>query len=474
MLHLLSLLTVLMAGIGISAAQQILPEPVSVIPGRGTNRTRQKPITAIDPIAFPHPEAYLLTVTPREIRITGGSEAGVFYGLQSLRQLADQEGNIPCVTVRDEPRYAYRGLMLDPARHFLPAADIERFIDAMALYKFNVLHLHLTDDQGWRVEIRKYPLLTQTGSVRAETDGNGVPHSGFYTQDELRHLAAYAKERHVEIVPEFDIPGHSVAAVVAYPWLACKRIDTLRVRTTAGVSPDLLCAGNDSTVAFIRDVVREMAAVFPSARFHLGGDEALMDRWAACPKCQARKASLGLKTEAELMGWLLGQAAETLAEAGKKPMLWYETDVPRYPAGATMYAWRMGLTGAVMDSAAAQGWPVVLSPGEHAYFDYPQAANERPKGGDWMPVLSLKQAYDFNPQGKPVIGVEATMWGEYIPDIDRALYMAFPRALALAEAAWSLPQNRSWEQFRAKLPRQLRLLEQACIPFRQPSDKALE
>lgn len=473
MRNLLLILASLLLGTGIAQAQNIIPEPVSVAPGKGVNKRGGTPATRIDTVAFSNPEAYKLTVTPREVRITGGSAAGVFYGVQTLRQLVDENGDIPCVTIEDEPRFAYRGLMLDPARHFLPVKDIERFIDAMAMYKFNVLHLHLTEDQGWRVEIRKYPRLTEVGSVRAETDGDGIPHSGFYTQDELRHLVAYAKERHVEIVPEFDIPGHSVAAVVSYPWLACKTIDTLAVRTTAGVSPDLLCAGNDSTVTFIQDVMREMAAIFPSPRFHIGGDEAPMDRWAECPKCQARKQALGLKDEPELMGWLLGQAAETLAEAGKKPMIWYETNVPHYPAGATMYSWRLGLTPAVIDSAAAHGWPVVLAPGEHAYFDYPQAAHERPKGGEWMPVLTLRQAYAFEPQGAPVTGVEATLWGEYIPDIDRALYMAFPRALALSEAGWSRPEQRSWERFKAKLPGQFRLLKKANIPFRQPSDGEL-
>lgn len=473
MRHPLLTLACLLFGTGISQAQNIIPEPVSVVPGRGVHTRSKSPVTRIDTVEFRHPEAYKLAVTPREIRITGGGAAGVFYGTQTLRQLIDANGDIPCVTIEDEPRFAYRGLMLDPARHFLPVKDIERFIDAMALYKFNVLHLHLTDDQGWRVEIRKYPRLTEVGSVRAETDGDGVPHRGFYTQDELRHLVAYAKERHVEIVPEFDIPGHSVAAVVSYPWLSCRQIDTLQVRTTAGVSPDLLCAGNDSTVAFIQDVMREMAAIFPSPRFHIGGDEAPLDRWAECPKCQARKTALGLKDEPELMGWLLGQATEALAEAGKKPMIWYETNVPSYPAGATMYAWRIGLSPAVLDSAAAHGWPVVCAPGEHAYFDYPQAAGERPKGGEWMPVLTLRQAYAFEPQGAPVTGVEATLWGEYIPNVERALYMAFPRALALSEAGWSRPEHRSWERFKTKLPGQLRLLKQMNIPFRQPSDDEL-
>lgn len=509
MKHPFTLIVALFATVGIAAAQHIVPEPASVIPGKGVNRKGARTSVmnggdttldfvsqaistvirhdlkshpdnyqrrfyklAVNADAFPNPEAYRLTITPREVRITGGSSAGVFYGVQTLRQLIDENGDLPCVTVEDEPRFAHRGLMLDPARHFLPVTDLKRFIDAMALYKFNVLHLHLTDDQGWRVEIGKYPRLTEIGSVRAETDGDGIPHRGYYTQAELRELAAYAAERHVEIVPEFDIPGHSVAAVASYPWLSCQTIDTLQVRTTAGVSPDLLCAGNDSTVAFVRDVVREIAAVFPSPRFHIGGDEAPLDRWAQCPKCQARKTALGLKTDAELMGWLLGQVSETLEEAGKKPMIWYETNVPRYPAEATMFAWRMGLTPAVTDSAAACGWPLVLAPGEHAYFDYPQAADERP--AEWMPVLSLRRAYDFDPQSPTAIGVEATLWGEYIPDIDKAFYMAFPRALALSEAAWSRPENRSWERFRTKLPHQLRLLEQVGIPFRRPADKELD
>lgn len=494
---------------GVAAAQKIVPEPLSIVLNEGVHQkgTRITVLSeedasldfvagvlsslvqhdlkshadihrrsfyklGVDTSLFHNPEAYRLTVTPREVQISGGSAVGVFYGVQTLRQLIDENGDIPCVVIEDEPRFAYRGLMLDPARHFLPVADIKRFIDAMALYKFNVLHLHLTDDQGWRVEIDQYPRLTEIGSIRDETEGDGIPHKGYYTQEELRVLVAYAARRGVEVVPEFDIPGHSVAAVVSYPWLACRQIDTLRVRTTAGVSPDLLCAGNDSTVTFIRDVVRELAAVFPSPRFHIGGDEAPLDRWKQCPKCQARKTALGLETEAELMGWLLGQAAETLSDVGKKPMCWYETDIPVYPEGVTVYAWRMGLTAAVTDTAAVHGWPLVLAPGEYAYFDYPQADDER--SADWMPVLPLRKTYEFYPQGEPTIGVEATLWGEYMPDIDQVLYMAFPRVLALSEAAWCQPEKRSWEWFRTKLKSHYLLLEKAGIPFRRPSENELD
>lgn len=478
MKHLLTLATALVVGICTAAAQHIVPEPASVTPGKGVHTRpvdKDRIDIRIDSSAFGSPEAYRLEVTPKKIRITGASDAGVFYALQTLRQLGDEnQANVPCVTVEDSPRFSYRALMLDPARHFLPVADVKRFIDAMAMYKFNVLHFHLTDDQGWRVEIRKYPRLTEIGSTRAETDGDGKPHGGYYTQEQLRELVAYAADRHITIVPEFDIPGHSVAAVVSYPWLSCRAVDTLQVRTTAGVSPDLLCAGNDSTVTFIQDILREMCDIFPSPMFHIGGDEAPLDRWGECPKCRARKATLGLESDPELMAWLLRQASGTLAESGKRPMVWYETDVALYSAGTTVCAWRDGLTPTVIDSARTHGWPVVSIAGEHAYFDYPEAEADRPKGGAWMPVISLKRAYAFEPADAPVIGVEAALWSEYLPTIDSVFYRAFPRALALSEAAWSRPERRSWDAFKAKMPAQMRLMDANGIPYRKPSAAELK
>ena len=363
--------------------------------------------------------------------------------------------------------------MLDPARHFIPVKDVKRYIDQMAKFKFNVLHLHLTDDQGWRIEIKKYPLLTEIGSKRKETDGDKRPHGGFYTQDQMKELIAYAAERHIEIIPEIDVPGHSVAAIAAYTWLTC--LNPVEVRTTAGVSKDLLCGGNEKVYEFYSGVLDELCTLFPSAKFHLGGDEAPLDHWKQCKKCQAFMKAKGFDREQQLMSYFFNRMNEVLVKHGKTPLFWYELDVPDYPANTVTYAWRWGLTPKVIERSRELGCKVICAPGEYAYLDYPQWAGDMPEVNWGMPVTPLRKVYEFDPgyglpreQQAHIIGVEATLWGECIKNIDRAFYMTFPRALAVAEAGWSVMENRDWESFKQRMFPLLSDLMRDGVSFRVP------
>lgn len=438
-------------------------------------------VLMIDP-AIKAPEGYKLEVTTTGIRIAGSTPNGVFYGIETLRQLISpgvkRQFTVPCVTIEDEPRFAYRGMMLDPARHFLPVEDIKRFIDAMAMYKFNVLHLHLTDDQGWRVEIKKYPRLTEVGSIRAETDGDGTPHGGFYTQEQLKALVRYAAERNVEIVPEVEMPGHTVAALAAYPSLGCGGSTgaVTQVRTTPGLDAHILCMGNDSVYSFIGDVIGELATIFPSKHVHIGGDAAPLGQWNGCPKCRSVAQRENLPDSCRMLSYFIGRVNQSLQKYGKRPMVWYEVnDDMDYPQGSVAYAWRKGVsTEQVIANAGSKDSPVICAPSEYAYFDFPQWQGE--EMAEKMPLLSLKQTYEFDPgygvtaEESPVIGLEATLWGEYMTGMDRIFYMTFPRALALSEAGWSRMDRRSWNRFSAKLHWQLSRLMLYGINFRQPTE----
>lgn len=425
-------------------------------------------------------EGYILEVDGKNISISGATATGVYYGIKTLDQLLLGDGGnaqrqqLSAVRIIDRPRFEYRALMLDPARNFIPVKDIKRYIDQMSKYKFNVLHLHLTDDQGWRIEIKKYPLLTEIGSKRKETDGDGRPQEGFYTQDQMKELIDYAAKHHIEVIPEIDVPGHSVAAIAAYPWLTCLN-PGIGVRTTAGVSEDLLCAGNEKVYEFYTDVLNELCALFPSSRFHLGGDEAPLNNWKKCEKCQAMMKAKGFQREQQLMSYFFGRMNEVLVKNNKTPLFWYELDVPDYPANTVTYAWRWGLTPKVIERSRELGCKVICAPGEYGYFDYPQLAGDMPEVNWGMPVTPLRKVYEFDPgyglspeKQAHIIGVEATLWGECIKNIDRAFYMTFPRALAMAEAGWSVMENRDWESFRQRMYPNLFDLMREGVNFRVP------
>lgn len=418
-------------------------------------------------------EAYRLSVGPGGVEVRGADAAGVFYGLMTLDQLLRASGRqnccdaLPVLRVADEPRTQLRELMVDPARQFIPLEALMRFVDEMARYKFNALHLHLVDDQAWRIEIKRYPRLTAESSRRVGMDDMLRPIEGFYTQNDMRRLVAYAAERHVEIIPEIEMPGHEVAAIHAYPRLACGA-PRLPLRTTSGVSNELLCPGSEFTYEFLGNVFAELAAVFPSRYVHLGGDEAgnpPLGAWTSCPDCRALKRRLGIAADDRADNWrlqeyLFGRVIDTLRlRYGKVPMFWYETDFRTVPAGCVTFAWRHGLTHAAAQAAADNGARIVLCPGEHCYLDYPMRPGDMPEVNWGMPVTPLRRTYALDPawdmgedfERDNLLGVSGTLWSECIDTPERLSYMAYPRALALAEAGWSPQARRSWAGFERRL-----------------------
>lgn len=433
------------------------------------------------------PEAYTLQVTEKGVNIKGKTAAGVFYGLMSFEQLLRGNGTtaccerIPLLSLSDSPRTHVRELMVDPCRTFIPFEELKAFVPEMARYKLNALHLHLVDDQAWRIEIKHYPRLTEQSSSRVGMDDMQIPVSGFYTQKQMREFVAFAAQYHVQVIPEIEMPGHEVAAIHAYPELTCgaKKVP---IRTTCGVSNELLCPGNEFTYEFLGNVFAELAEVFPSPYVHLGGDEAGMPAlncWTDCPKCQTLKRGLGITTTDRSENWRLqeymfNRIIDTLRTKHRKvPMFWYETDFKRIPEGCVTFAWRMGLTKPALDAAVANHARIMLCPGEHCYFDYPMAPGDMPEVNWGMPVTSLRQTYALDPawgmgeefERNNLFGVAGTLWSECINSPERIYYQAYPRALALAEAGWSPAAARSWEAFITRLTPTLRDMARRGISY---------
>ncbi len=392
-------------------------------------------------------EGYYLNVTTNNVVICAAETAGIFYGGQSLRQLlppAIEDSNvrtdvlwtIPAVNITDKPAFPWRGMLLDCCRHFMSKDFIMRYIDLLAYYKMNHFHWHLTEDQGWRIEIKKYPKLTQIGAWRKEADG--TTYGGFYTQEEIKEVVAYAASRHIEVIPEIELPGHSVAALASYPNLSCTG-GPFKVERRWGVFKDIYCAGNDSTFAFLENVLNEVITLFPSTYIHIGGDEAPHFRWENCKKCQDRMKKNGLKSSAELQSYFIKRIATYLKSKNRQIIGWDEILDGGLAAGATVQSWR-GYEGAM--AAARSGNYAIVSPTSHAYFDYP------------IGLLTLEKVYEFDPvpEGleplyrKYILGGECNMWTEFAPQelIDNKM---FPRMLAMAEVLWSDPVNRDKDAF---------------------------
>lgn len=418
-------------------------------------------------------EAYTLAVDAKGVTIKGKTAQGVFWGLMTLDQILRGSGNKECVdiipqlTIKDAPRTHVRELMVDPARTFIPFDDLKAFIPEMARYKLNALHLHLVDDQAWRIEIKKYPQLTEQASSRWGQDDMLAPYKGFYTQEQMRELVKYAATYHVEIVPEIEMPGHEVAAISVFPELTCHQRQ-VPVRTTCGVSNELLCPGNDFTYEFLGNVFKEITDIFPSKYIHLGGDEAgnpALDCWTDCPKCKALKRKLGIPSTDrsenwKLQGYLFDRVIELLRDTyHKTPMFWYESDFKEIQPGCVTFAWRSGQTKEALDAAVRNNARIMLCPGEHCYFDYPMAKGDMPEVNWGMPVTSLKDAYTLDPawgmgaefEKNNLFGVAGTLWSECINTPERISYQAYPRAIALAEVGWSTANVRSWDGFVKRL-----------------------
>lgn len=412
-------------------------------------------------------EGYALDVTPDGIRISARDDAGLFYGAVTLWQLLTPDAEhgavrIPALHIRDQPRFAWRGLMLDSVRHFQTEEEIERLLDQMAQHKLNTFHWHLTDDQGWRIQIRRYPELTRLGAWRtppdAGHDGEPQRYGGFYTQEQIRRIVAYAGARHITVVPEIDMPGHAQAAVAAYPQLGVTG-QRPAVSANWGINPYLYNV-DDATFVFIGHVLDEVMALFPSTYIHVGGDEAIKDQWQASPAVQAKLHALGLKDENALQGWFIDRIGHYLDRHGRKLIGWDEIlDSDHLPADATVMSWR-GLDGAI--KAALLGHDVVLSPAPVLYFDHVQGALADDYAGR-LGVESLKDVYGFPTvpavldaaQAKHVLGVQANLWTEHMPTFAHVEHAAFPRLDALSEVAWSPAVTNNWPGFLARLPAQL-------------------
>ena len=419
-------------------------------------------------------EAYKLIVNDKRVCISGASEAGVFYGIQTLRKslpvAQDINVNLSAVEIYDKPRFAYRGAMLDVARHFYTVDEVKTFIDMLALHNINRFHWHLTDDQGWRIEIKKYPKLMSVASERKETvvgrwySGiyDGKPYGGYYTQDELRDVIDYAAKRHITIIPEVDLPGHMQAALTAYPELGCTG-GPYEVRTILGVSQDVLCVGNDFTLQFVKDVLSEVADIFPSEYIHIGGDECPKVRWEKCPKCQERIKSLGLKSDAKhtkeqrLQSYMIQEAAKYLKEKGKRIIGWTEILEGGLVPDATLMSW-IGESGGI--EAAHQHHDVIMTPNTYLYFDYYQSkkVEDEPLAiGGYLPI---EKTYNYEPMPKELTkeeqqyikGVQANLWTEYIPVFSQVQYMVLPRLGAVAEVQWTDPSKKDYKDFLRRVP----------------------
>lgn len=417
-------------------------------------------------------EAYQLTVDKDKIVIDGATAAGTFYGIQTLRKSIPMAGKndvlFPAVSINDYPRFGYRGAMLDVSRHFFSIDSVKCFIDMLALHNINNMHWHISDDQGWRIEIKSRPLLTQLGSKRDGTvighnsgQYDSIPYGGFYTQEEAKEIVRYAADRHINIVPEIDMPGHMLGALKAYPQLGCTG-GPYEVWQIWGVSEDVLCAGNDSTYKFIEDVLGEICEIFPSEMIHVGGDECPKTRWSECAKCQAKIKALGLKSdshstkEQKLQSHIIHHAGDFLASKGRRMIGWDEILEGGIDTAAIVMSWR-GEVGGI--EAAKKGNNVIMSPNSYLYFDYYQslAREKEPDAiGGYLPV---ERVYSYEPmpkiltadEQKRIIGVQANLWTEYIPTMRQAQYMELPRLAALSEVQWS-NAPKDYKKFSARMP----------------------
>lgn len=412
-------------------------------------------------------EEYILDTRNGKIVITAGSPAGIFWGKQTLAQIRLQYPDaLPGVRIQDKPAFAYRGAHLDCCRHFWTLDEVKTFIDMLALHKLNVFHWHLTDDQGWRAEIKRYPELTRIGSQRAETlvghygstEYDGTPYGGFYTQDEMREIVAYAAERFITVIPEIEMPGHASAALASYPQLGCRgEAYPYKVQTTWGIFPEVFCAGNPETVTFLEGVLDEICEIFPSEYIHIGGDEAPRSEWEKCPHCQALMKEKGYTREAELQSYLITTIEQYLAEKGRKIIGWDEILDGGVSQSATVMSWR-GPKGGI--AAAKLGNDVIMTPNNYFYFDYYQTEG-REASGEPMAIggyVSLRKSYSFDPYDQldeaekaHIKGIQANMWAEYIAEFDHIQHMELPRMAALAEVAWSFENRTEYDDFVSRI-----------------------
>ena len=436
-------------------------------------------------------EGYRLKIEESIVEINAMSGAGIFYGIQTLLQLfppaiygqgprPNIAWSVPRLVIEDSPRFAWRGAMLDCSRHFRPVEFIRKFIDTLALHKLNTFHWHLTDDQGWRLEIKKYPRLTEIGAWRKGTwighDGmashdDGIPHGGFYTQEQVREIVRYAQERHITVVPEIEMPGHAQAALAAYPEFGCTG-EKIEVRQRWGIS-DNVYSPREETLRFLKDILLEVMELFPGRFIHIGGDEAVKKEWDSSPEIRALMASVGAKDSHEMQSYFIRRMDRFLTEHGRRLIGWDEILEGGLAEGAAVMSWR-GIEGGI--AAARQGHDVVMAPCTHTYLDQYQSESigEEPLTiGGFVP---LEKVYAYEPVAVDipcekihhVLGVQGQLWAEYMPTPETVEYMAFPRLAALAEVAWSTVENRDYASFLQRLRAHLKRLDVLKVQYRSP------
>ncbi|MDG5800050.1 glycoside hydrolase family 20 protein [Marinilabiliaceae bacterium ANBcel2] len=427
-----------------------------------------------------NPEAYKIKVEEQRVTVTGASEKGVFYGIQTLRKSIPVKNStqivFPLVEINDEPRFLYRGMMLDVARHIFSVEEVKTFIDMLALHNINTFHWHLTEDQGWRIEIKQYPKLTEIGSQRSETvigrntgEYDGEPYGGYFTQEEVLDIIDYARKRYINVIPEIDMPGHMLAALASYPELGCTG-GPYEVWTKWGISEDVLCVGDDNTLEFVKNVLNEVMDLFPSEFIHIGGDEAPKTRWEECSVCQAKIEELGLISDDEhtaeerLQSYFISYAEEVINARGRRMIGWDEILEGGLAPNATVMSWR-GMDGGI--EAARLGHDVVMTPNSHVYFDHYQSTdveNDPLAIGGYSPV---ERVYELEPvppvlteeEGKHILGAQANLWTEYVPTFEHAQFMVLPRMAALSEVQWMQPENKNYEEFLKRVQPLIRIYD---------------
>lgn len=433
-------------------------------------------------------EGYSLTITPERVTIRG-KDVGLFYGLQTLMQTFPVEKNTPftiaCAEIKDEPRFKFRGMHLDVALHMFPVSFVKKFIDMMAQYKLNTFHWHLTEDQGWRIEIKKYPELTKSGAYRAQTligsaqkepfGYDNIPHGGFYSQDEIRDVIKYAAARYVTILPEIEMPGHCISALVAYPYLACgNNPGPFKTIESWGIYEDVFCAGKETTFKFLEDVLIEVMDLFPGKYIHIGGDEVPKTRWKSCPYCQKRIKDNHLKDEYELQSYFIQRMEKFVNSKGRIIIGWDEILEGGLAPKATVMSWR-GEAGGI--AAARQNHDVVMAPNDYIYFDHYQGKPEvEPMG--FPGYNPLEKVYSYNPlppsltdqQQKHILGAEACVWTEYMPTPNKVEYMIFPRMFAFSEITWTPLERKNYANFlEQRIPKHLAKLDKMGTVYFVPT-----
>jgi hexosaminidase len=484
--------TVIVENVGWTAVAQLLNEQLNAVGGWDkkvmpySKKLIKGSIQFVQNDNIPE-EGYKLQVSPSQVIITAKTDKGAFYGVQTLLQLLPKEvfGEtksmgvkwiIPCCTIEDAPRYSYRGLHLDVGRHFSSVSFVKKYIDLIALHKFNTFHWHLTEDQGWRIEIKRYPLLTQVGSKRKQTlvghygsnKYDGKEYGGFYTQAEIKEVIAYAKSKFVTIVPEIEMPGHAQAALAAYPEYGCNQDKIYQVHTTWGVSEDVFCP-REETFTFLENILTEVIDLFPGQYIHIGGDECPKEQWKSSKFCQDLMKREGLKDEHELQSYFIRRIDKFITSKGRKMIGWDEILEGGLSPNATVMSWR-GEAGGI--AAAKENHDVIMTPTTYVYLDYYQAdpKNEPLAIGGFLPI---EKVYGYEPapkelteeQQKKIIGIQANVWTEYLPTDQSVEYMVYPRACAVAETAWSPKSAKNYVDFEKRLKVHVQRLEKLNVNY---------